>query len=184
MVHATRRAPSNRNAVLRRGLRGTTSHIFYPLQGLGRLGDTVCDDDGNCYDTGSGELVTSPAATASGDTDFLMTGPNPTAAQIAAGMPTSSLVTTNPAYTGGLSTTSLAASLAASAAQIAAPIIKAATQQAPYYITNPATGQSILYNPNTGSTAGTFGASLSTVSPMVWVLGIGLVGLLAFSGKK
>jgi hypothetical protein len=192
MVHATRRAPSNRNAVLRRTLRGT-SHIFYPLQGIRGLGDVTCDQDGNCYDTtdptnvfqttSAGVPIGTPGdfGTASTVDPYAPPGSatNPSNTQLSA------LVTSNPAYTGGsTSTSSLVASLAATAAQVAAPIIKAATQQAPYYITNPATGQSVLYNPNTGSTSGTLAASLSTISPMVWLVGIGAIALLAFSGKK
>ncbi|MGB6477436.1 MAG: hypothetical protein WBF04_25565, partial [Candidatus Sulfotelmatobacter sp.] len=50
MVKNYRRNPSNRNVTLRSRMNGT-SHLFYPLQGLGRMGDTVCDQDGNCYDT-------------------------------------------------------------------------------------------------------------------------------------
>ena len=55
--------------------------------GGGALGDVACDQDGNCYDTDSGTLLTSPAMTASLNPNYIMSGPNPTPAQIAAGMP-------------------------------------------------------------------------------------------------
>jgi hypothetical protein len=195
MLHATRRAPSNRNAVLRRGLRGTTSHIFYPLQGVGRLGDDGDDlPISSGYDDGNDSYAIAQSAgvlpvVAAGDFGTASTfdpwappgsATNPSNTQL------SSLVTSNPAYTGGSSgpsTNSLIASIFGSVAAVAAPAVKALTQQSPYYITGP-NGQAVLYNPNTGTTAGTLGASLSTISPMVWLLGIGAVALFAFSGKK
>jgi hypothetical protein len=35
-------------------------------QALGRLGDTACDQDGNCYDTGTGQLLSAPLTTGPG----------------------------------------------------------------------------------------------------------------------
>ena len=70
------------------------------------------------------------------------------------------------------------------ASAVASPIIKAATQVAPYYITNPQTGQSVLYNPNTGGVGASLGASLSSLSPTTILIGIVVLGALAFAGKK
>lgn len=33
---------------------------------LGRLGDTACDSDGNCYDTSTGTLLSAPLTTGPG----------------------------------------------------------------------------------------------------------------------
>lgn len=54
---------------------------------FGALGDVQCDQDGNCYDSSTGELLSSPAEAAAGNPAYIMSGPNPTAQQIAAGMP-------------------------------------------------------------------------------------------------
>ena len=171
-------AISNRNAVLRRGLKGT-GHLFYPLQG------TVCDEDGNCYDDGTGVLLTSPAATASLDPQYNMTGPNPTAGELAAaGYPLATAVATQTSPSSN--PTSLAIALAQDATQLVAPIVKSSTQKAPYYVTNPATGQSVLFNPNTGATAtpASFSAALSSISPtMLLFVGGSLLAMLAFSKK-
>lgn len=35
-------------------------------QALGRLGDTACDSDGNCYDTTTGTLLSAPLTTGPG----------------------------------------------------------------------------------------------------------------------
>lgn len=35
-------------------------------QALGRLGDTACDSDGNCYDTSTGTLLSAPLTTGAG----------------------------------------------------------------------------------------------------------------------
>jgi hypothetical protein len=195
-----RTTPSNRNSVLRSMMHGT-SHLFYPLQGLrGRMGQ----DDGDGLDIYAQAGVdptytmTMQQSTGTGSTEplltsgaYLMTGPNPSAGELAAaGYPLSTPVATGPSPTTGTqspSPTTLAAALAADATQIAAPIVKAATQQAPYYVTNPATGQSVLYNPNTGQTVGatSIGKALASLSPTTIVIGIVLIGAVALmSGKK
>jgi hypothetical protein len=33
---------------------------------MGRLGDTACDSDGNCYDTSTGQLLSAPLTTGAG----------------------------------------------------------------------------------------------------------------------
>lgn len=77
---------------------------------------------------------------------------------------------------------SLWSTLLNDATSLAAPIIKNATQQQPYYVTGP-NGQAVLYNPNTGGVVGAT-ASLGSISPTVLLIGIGALALFAFSGKK
>ncbi len=76
-------------------------------------------------------------------------------------------------------------SLVTTAGAIAAPIVRATTQQAPYFITSP-TGQSVLYDPNTGRTgaASTGLPSLGSINPMYLLVGAGLLAVFAFAGKK
>ena len=58
------------------------------------------------------------------------------------------------------------------------------TQQTPYYVTNPVTGQSVLYNPNTGTLSGASTALSSALSPSVLLmLGLGIAAI-ALIGKK
>lgn len=184
---------SNRNAVLRSQMRG--AHLFFPLQGLG---DVNCDEDGNCIDTDTG-LFTSytpdlPFSTSSIPTPPMSVSTNPTplsllavqtastpgdflsAADLAAGgLAGGTMVTTSNG-----SVMSLAAALAADATQIVTPIVKAATS-APYYITN-AAGQQVLYNPATGQVVGSSLSSLLT--PTTLLIGLVVLGALAFSGSK
>jgi hypothetical protein len=54
----------------------------------------------------------------------------------------------------------------------------------PYYITSP-TGQSVLYNPATGTVgAGASAGVTSQINPTWLLLGVGAIALLAFAGKK
>lgn len=70
--------------------------------------------------------------------------------------------------------------LISAGAALAAPIVKEATQQQPYYVTGP-NGQQVLYNPNTGTIAS---SSLGSISPTVLLVGIGVIALVMFSGRK
>lgn len=68
------------------------------------------------------------------------------------------------------------------AAQIATPLIRSSTQQQPYFITSPS-GQSVLYNPNTGTVGG--GTSIgSAINPTYIIGGIAVIAALAFLSKK
>jgi hypothetical protein len=185
MMHQGKITRSSRNVRLRSAL-GTNPHLFYPLQGLGRLGQgsLACDQDGNCYDTATGVQLASssdqptPGPTCGVD---LMCGPNPTAGELAAsGFPLSTPVQT--ASTPPGTSVSLAAAIANDLTQIVAPVTRAlATTQKPYYVTNPATGQAALYNPATGQfVTSSAAAALGAVSPTMWILGAGLIALLAF----
>jgi hypothetical protein len=86
----------------------------------------------------------------------------------------------------GANAYSLAAAIAGAAATVAAPIVKAANQQAPYYITNPLTGASVLYNPNTGTTSGTSAAlaSLASINPTYLLLAAAAVAALMMTGGR
>ncbi len=173
-----------RNSVLH----GSLGIAFRPLSGLR---DVECDQDGNCYTDGVlTSSATDPTYTAPGvnDPGDCLYGAN--AATGACNASPFSSVTSPLVITGGSSPSasgpnaySLATALAADAAAVAAPIVKSATQQAPYYITNPVTGQSVLYNPNTGTTGGV-SAAISSLSPSTLLIGLALLAAFAFAGKK
>jgi hypothetical protein len=149
--------PMQRNATYtKRGWRSKT------------LRGTLGDDSDGLYD--SDTIYSS---------DDVMTGPLPTSAQL--NQPLYPLASSS--SSSGASTTSLLTALANDAATVAAPIVKAATTQAPQWITNPVTGQSVLYNPNTGGLA-TGTSALGTMSPTV-LIGAGVIvfALMAFSKK-
>jgi hypothetical protein len=175
MLRSERRPAGYRNALMRGALRD--GHLYQTLNGLHRLGQ---DDSG--YDIYS-QAGVDPTYTGTQNETVTYGGDSST--------PPSSLVnfgsntTLAPTVAAGTAGTGygLAASALADASALAAPIVKAATQQQPYYITNPATGQSVLYNPNTGTTAGGISAALSSLSPTMILIGVGLVALVAFAGK-
>lgn len=153
------------------------------------LGDVSCDADGNCYDDSTGTYtpgavdlginlnpsypsadltIQSPmTGNASPDCVFGGTWPNcapPTGANVSSGS--------------GLNT------LAQIVGNTVAPIIKATATPAPYYVTNPATGQSALYNPATGTFANPTAAALGSLSPTTLLLGALFLGGLLFLGGK
>lgn len=169
MMRSTRQraAASMRNASLR-----------------GALGDVNCDSDGNCYDSGTGTYTPAPtdvSVTGDANPDCAFGGVWPNCIS-PSGLPTLAPGGTVNAIPSG-SGNPLLSQLIASAAQVAAPIVRSATQQAPYYITNPATGQAALYNPNTGTFAGAT-AALSSMSPTTLLIGALVIGALVFAGKK
>ena len=159
----------------------------------GAMGDVACDQDGNCYDTGSGEYTPAPI-----DLPIIspttMYNPDPAVLQVQTPMtgnanpdcvfggtwpncnPPPGTTTSNP----GAISSALAAQIVG---QTVAPIVKAAAQQAPYYVTNPATGQAALYNPNTGTFVGAT-AALSSLSPSTLLIGAVLIGGLFLLGGK
>lgn len=152
--------------------------------GLGRMGDIQCDSDGNCYDTTAGTLVYSPtdASTASGGVagDQIPSGTYATGYtdQYAPG---GSLNPSLPSAAPAPASSNIFSTLINDAASIGTSLIKASTQQKPYYITG-ANGQQVLYNPNTGATVGT---GLSSVSPTVLLFGaLGIGALFLLGGKK
>lgn len=165
-TYAGRKVPSMRNRNLR-----------------GALGDVACDTDGNCYDTDSGTALSlndNGVITYQGaipdPTDMVLsptTGAGGTALPLSPGQPA----------TAAASSTNIFGTLATDAGNIAASLVKAATQQQPYYITGP-NGQQVLYNPNTGqiATGATLAGSLSPTVIILGILGIGAVALLG--GKK
>lgn len=171
-------------------MRSTTHHR--KPQGMrnralrGALGTVNCDQDGNCYDDGTGVYTPAPVTDTYSSTDSLTDQVNAinSLSDSVYGSSSSSPGTTinlNPASSNQANPLN---TLITSAAQIAAPIVKAATTVAPYYITNPVTGQSVLYNPNTATTVGTLSSSLSSLSPTTLLVGIGLLAALMFAGKK
>lgn len=145
----------------------------------GTLRDLACDQDGNCFDTSTGETLSTAGDAPDPSTLTSPLGPN-FASSLAANAaalnpPAGSLspLPSNPTSSNVLTT------LFNDIAQVATPLVKAATTPKPYYITN-AQGQQVLYNPATGAVvAGT------TLSPTVLAIGAAaLIALLAFSGKK
>lgn len=146
-------------------LRGSMGIAFLPLSG------TICDDSG-CYDDGSDSGAGTPGADMY---PVSQTSPGATSGGIVFDSPSS----------GGGNPYTLATALAADATGLAAPIIKAATTQPPYYTTNPANGQTQLYNPSTGTFVGSsLTSSLSSLSPTTILIGIAVLAAFAFSGKK
>lgn len=138
----------------------------------GTLGTLQCDEDGNCYDdglnvTGNITLPEIQASATPGDPYF-----SP------ATLPTIS--PTGPTSPGA---GSIFQTLINDAAAVAAPIVRSATQQSPTFVTNPATGQSVLYNPNTG-TFSTGATALSSISPGILLFGLLGIGALMLMGKK
>jgi hypothetical protein len=89
----------------------------------------------------------------------------------------------SPAPSSGANAYSLATAALADATSAAAPIIKAATQQAPYYITGP-NGTAVLYNPNTGAVGTSASAAISSLSPTTLLIGALIIAALALTGKK
>jgi len=155
------------------------------------LGDVSCDADGNCYDDASGEYTPAPidlginlspstpsaglniqapmTVGATPDCVFGGAWPNcnpPTGANVSSG----SFINPN--------------LLAQIVGNTVAPIVKATAQQAPYYVTNPATGQSALYNPNTGTFASGTTPALSSLSPTTLLIGAVVIGGLLLAGGK
>jgi hypothetical protein len=159
----------------------------------GALGDTVCDSEGDCYDTSSGDQTAYAPGSAAGPQApapppiTYYAGPSasqlptidPSTGNILAPGPAISPTNASGGPSGGFLTT-----LINDAAAVAAPLVKAATQQAPYYVTNPQTGQSVLYNPNTGAVAGAGIGSPGTINPTYLLIGAALIGVLALAGKK
>jgi hypothetical protein len=126
---------------------------------------------GDLYDDiGVDPSYTGTQLTSEGD---IMTGPGVNLSDPALQIDSSSMPSTSGS---GILTT-----LLNDATSIAAPLIRSATQQAPYYVTN-AAGQSVLYNPNTGTytNPSTIG---SAINPTVIVIGVGLLAALAFMGS-
>jgi hypothetical protein len=146
------------------------------------MGDLSCDSDGNCYDSTSG--VFSTPANPINLQDYATPGDSVAAYGGPASYPPVSPLaqlpgTTVPAGSSWFQT------LLNDATQLAAPLIRSSVQQDPRFITSP-TGQSVLYNPNTGQVGGGSALSLgaSTLSPTVLLGGLAVLALLAFSGKK
>lgn len=147
----------------------------------GALGDVNCDSDGNCYDDSSGTYTPAPVSmTGDANPDCAFGGTWPNCITPSSVPSLSPGGTINPIPS---TSSNPLSQLIASAAQVAAPLVRSATQQAPYYITNPATGQAALYNPNTGTFAGAT-AALSSLSPTTLLIGAVVIGALLFAGKK
>jgi hypothetical protein len=154
----------------------------------GALGDVTCDQDGNCYDNTSGEytpapidlpvFTPSPINPIVGPVQTSTTGNIPSDCVYGGTWPNCNPPPgTNISSPGGISAGQAANILAATVA----PIVKAAAQQAPYYVTNPATGQAALYNPNTGTFVGAT-AALSSLSPTTLLIGAAILGVILFAG--
>ncbi len=139
----------------------------------GAIGAVQCDADYNCYDDGT-LIESSPSQSIAPESQQDATF-DP-AGRAALGLPTSS------GSSAGTNWGNLFATLANDATQIGTSLLRQQTQQKPYLITN-AAGQSVLYNPNTGTVANT-ATPLSTVNTTYLVLGVAAIAALAFLGKK
>lgn len=138
----------------------------------GAMGVVNCDQDGNCYDSGSGELVESTS-----DPSIIMTGPGVSLTDPALNMDASNTPS------GGSGGTSWLNTLVNDAAGIGTSLIRSQTTRQPYFITSPS-GQSVLYNPNTGTVAGGATSLSSAINPTVILIGLGLFAAIAVIGKK
>ena len=147
------------------------------------MGNTFCTDSTITYDTTPGSGVLTPGVL--DPTDCLYgVSPSTGGCNGAPGTPVMTSTPPGSGAPGGLTNAQLAAILGNSAVNAAAPAIKLATQQTPYYVTNPVTGQSVLYNPNTGTLSGASTALSSALSPSVLLmLGLGIAAI-ALIGKK
>jgi hypothetical protein len=134
---------------------------FLSMAGLGDT--TTCDSDGNCAVTDdNGDLISyTPApvdVTAGAVPDCVFGGTYPNCNAGSAGSITS--------------TTSSSASTAANNATVAALVNQAGsavsrlTQQSPYFITSP-NGQSVLFNPNTGTISGAAAIGTATLGSLL-----------------
>ena len=146
----------------------------------GAMGDVQCDQDGNCYD--SGTLIS--AGNVCTDASCMMTGPNVNPNDPALQIDSSSGGSLSPAGSSSSSSSSSPSWLTAlinDVGSIGSSALKASTQKQPYYITGP-NGQAVLYNPNTGTVGAT--SSIGTISPTVLLFGALGIGALALLGKK
>lgn len=141
---------------------------------MGDLGDTLCDDTG-CYDSATGSTFPAPPPIPGGYGYEAPVDLSVLNASIAANTPMPAAPTTGSASPAWLNT------LINDATSLVSPIVKQVTQQQPYYIAGP-NGQSVLYNPVTGTVQGS-GVSLSTINPTVIMLGLGALALFAFMGS-
>ena len=155
------------------------------LAGLSGLGDCIGGYDDTtgdpCVDTSTGSVV---------DQSNNLCG-GMSAAQCAGAL-NAATGTTAPPPSASASSSSLWAQLTQSLTNIAAPIVKQSTTQAPYFITNPATGQSVLYTPSTGAVSSgvastglssLFGTSATGSSDLFPLLLIGGLLLVVMEGK-
>jgi hypothetical protein len=67
--------------------------------------------------------------------------------------------------------------------QAATPLLRSQTTAPPRFITSPS-GQSILYNPNTGTIISSGTSLSSAINPTYIVIGLAAIAALAFVGKK
>jgi cytochrome c5 len=121
----------------------------------GAMGVLHCDDADNCWDDATPDA---PAVYVPPDTT-----PAPIFTTTAAGTPWYQTLLTD-------------------ATQLAAPLIRSTTQKAPYYIASPS-GQSVLYNPNTGAVMNASSIG-SAINPTYMLLGVGLLAVVLVAGKK
>lgn len=155
------------------------------------LGDVNCDADGNCYDDSTGEYTPapidlginlSPSTPSAGlNIQAPMTGGATPDCVFGGAWPNCNPPTGANVSSGSFINPNLLAQIVGNTV---APIVKATAQQAPYYVTNPATGQSALYNPNTGTFASGTTAALSSLSPTTLLIGAVVIGGLLLAGGK
>ena len=143
------------------------------------IGDIVCDESG-CYDDGTGGTIPTPPVTIlnanQGDciygqaaTGYCNPAPLPGIASGGGSQPSGSSGTI--------------ASLLASLTNAASGAVKAATTPAPYYITGP-NGQSVLYNPATGTIGQSALTSLGGTSGGSSLMLLALAAVAIFALEK
>ena len=154
------------------------------------IGDIVCDESG-CYDDGSTSSGNTPTFTPSNlcvTSDCLMSGTPLTPAQLASmgvgsGLPANTSGAITPASGSSSSSSNPITALLASLTSAASGAVKAATTPAPYYITGP-NGQSVLYNPATGTVGQSALSSLGGTSGCSSLMLLALAAVAIFALEK
>lgn len=175
-----------KTAMLKNGM-ATRGRRYSSLRGLrGTMGSIVCDDDGNCADTLTGEALDPSTFTDLGYQGLSDVDPTAIAAQ-ASVLPGGSGVGTffassAPAAAPSSSTPGFATTLANDLTSILSPLSKAVATSTtkPYYITN-AAGQQVLYNPATGQVVSS-SVSAALSNPII-IVGLGIL-VFAMIAKK
>lgn len=170
-------------------LRGTHRNSFRGMRSAslrGAMGDVTCDQDGNCYDDSTETFTPAPIAPEIpggygyiSPADAATMSNQATSTGILAAQSLTPPVTSSSSLTPAGSATPWYDLLVTDAAN-AFSKINASTQK-PYYITS-ATGQSVLYNPATGTVSSP--SALGSINPLYLAAGLGLFALVAMMGKK
>lgn len=177
MVRAAKQSAGAGGGMRNRALR-------HQLGRIGRLGDVVCDQDGNCYDDSTGTLLSSSSTDPYGNNIITVASPSGAAPDVVppGGInltPTNTSSVPSSSPSSGLNLTSLLSTLGNDAASVASTAIRAGTGA---QIITGANGQQYSYNPATGAMTPLTSSALTSSSGLLLLAALG-IGLVAFSGK-